>query len=540
MLEVEDLRSQAVAAARARLSEIERNKARYDSDLEVFAADCLTIRPKVGGDTLLRFNDVQRRVDEELGRQRHQTGKVRMVIVKARQPGVSTYICARYYHRVSRNRGLRAFIFTHEQPATDNVFEMVERMHQNNPHAPHAGAASAKELFFDELDSGFEVGTAGSKGAGRSYTIQLLHWSEVAYSPNAEDHAAGLLQAIPGAPGTEVILESTANGIGGLFYNTAMAADRGEGDYRLIFIPWFEHGEYATRSPNNWEAPQELAEYGELHKLTKSQIYWMYAKNADLATKEGLPIDKLCWKFRQEYPGTLQEAFRASREGAYIGGDLVLKARKFKAGNQDHAPLLFGCDFATGGGTEGGDNNVFIDRQGRAAGRKLYERFVDKNAVSVASKLGAEIDRLNPAAVFMDVGGGGAQVHDILMARGYGSKTELILVDFGSSPRDGRKYANKRAEMHGDMRDWFMDPGGAEIPDDDILDGELTATNPKPNFHGKEMLEKKEKTRERLGFSPDGSDALATTFAEPVHKKKKIGARRGPRGGHGETGWMGN
>ena len=73
-------------------------------------------------------------------------------------------------------------------------------------------------MFFDKLDSGYKVGTAGTKGVGRSSTIQLFHGSEVAFWPHADAHAAGVLQAVPDVEGTEVILESTANGVGNLFH----------------------------------------------------------------------------------------------------------------------------------------------------------------------------------------------------------------------------------------------------------------------------------------------------------------------------------
>ena len=62
---------------------------------------------------------------------------------------------------------------------------------------PSTGAANAKELYFDKLDSGYTVGTAGTKATGRSRTIHLFHGSEVAHWPNARDHFAGVMQAVP-------------------------------------------------------------------------------------------------------------------------------------------------------------------------------------------------------------------------------------------------------------------------------------------------------------------------------------------------------
>ena len=48
---------------------------------------------------------------------------------------------------------------------------------------------------------------------------------------------AGIMQAVPDAPGTEVILESTANGMGNLFHQLWQQAETGDGEYESIFIP---------------------------------------------------------------------------------------------------------------------------------------------------------------------------------------------------------------------------------------------------------------------------------------------------------------
>src|SRR5438105_4678513 len=217
-----------------------------EMDFACFAAEHLRIRSKSGGIALLTFNKAQRFVHERLEAQRAATGRVRALILKGRQQGCSTYVAARFYHRTVHARGLRTYILSHEEQATQNLFEMVERFHANLPAAmkPSTGAANAKELWFDALDSGYKVGTAGTKGVGRSSTVQLFHGSEVAFWPFAETHAAGVLQAVPDEPGTEVILESTANGIGNFFHRKWREAETGTSEYFAIFIPWFWPDEY--------------------------------------------------------------------------------------------------------------------------------------------------------------------------------------------------------------------------------------------------------------------------------------------------------
>jgi hypothetical protein len=151
---------------------------------------------------------MQRYPHAEIEEHAKRNGRVRVLIPKARQHGCSTYVGARFYHKATHARGQQVFILTHEQDATDNMFDMAVRFHDHCPELvkPHTGASNAKQLSFDRLDSGYTVGTAGSKAVGRSKTLQLFLGSETAFWPHPADHFAGVMQAVPDLPGTEIIL----------------------------------------------------------------------------------------------------------------------------------------------------------------------------------------------------------------------------------------------------------------------------------------------------------------------------------------------
>ena len=68
---------------------------RLDTDLEFFAAKLLRIRPKAGNLAPFIFNPAQRELHRILEEQKARTGKVRVIVLKARQMGISTYIAAR-------------------------------------------------------------------------------------------------------------------------------------------------------------------------------------------------------------------------------------------------------------------------------------------------------------------------------------------------------------------------------------------------------------------------------------------------------------
>lgn len=113
-----------MSAAAATESEIRQ---RLKDDLPHYAERCLKIRSKAGRLEPLVLNAVQRHIHERLEAQKAKTGRVRALILKARQPGVSTYVGARFYWRVTHGRGLRAFILTHRDQATSNLFAMAKR-----------------------------------------------------------------------------------------------------------------------------------------------------------------------------------------------------------------------------------------------------------------------------------------------------------------------------------------------------------------------------------------------------------------------------
>ncbi|MFZ4748692.1 MAG: hypothetical protein ACOYLK_17715, partial [Sphingomonas sp.] len=195
-------------------------------DLPTYAEVALVVRPKEGDPRPLILNASQRFVHKRLEEQRAKTGKVRALICKGRQQGVSTYVGGRFYWRVTHRRGARAFILTHEIPATNNLFGMTKRFHENCPDElrPTTGASNANELTFPGLDSGYKVSTAGGIPVGRSETLQYVHGSEVAYWPNAAANLQGLLEAVASAPDTEVILETTAKEPGDAFHSMWKAA----------------------------------------------------------------------------------------------------------------------------------------------------------------------------------------------------------------------------------------------------------------------------------------------------------------------------
>lgn len=511
-------------------SELQKRK-RLRDDFQFYAKTCLFIRTKDSGLQSFQLNKAQLYIHEKIETQRRDIGKVRVIILKGRQQGASTYIEGRFMWRTTHEKGVRAYILTHEDDASQNLFNMAKRYFEHLPEfvKPSTSSANAKELIFNKLDSGYQIGTAGNKSVGRSQTNQYFHGSEVAFWPNAAEHAKGILQTIPDAAGTEIIYESTANGVGNFFHQQWKMAERGEGEFIPLFVPWFWQEEYCK--PIDCEFIQTDAErtLSNQYDLTPEQIHWRRLKIVELGA-DGTDGERA---FRQEYPCNAAEAFQLSGEIGLIRPDIVLKARK--ASVNGNGPLIVGVD-----PSRGGDRFSTIKRQGRKAyDKKSWVGDQVDSLGKAVSKCKKILDDVCPVAgkkpdmMFVDAGGGSDLV-DRLHELGYEDRVKAIY--FGSSPLNDEKYINKRGEMWGELNLWLSDENlMAEIPDDDELHADLCASPYNRDSHDRIVLWKKDKIKKEYGFSPDDGDALALTFAEPVNKTTKLDINDCFGGG----GWLG-
>lgn len=475
-------------------------------DLKKFAPKFLIIKTKNGAPQPFTLNRAQEYIHRRLQSQLEATGKIRAIILKGRQQGCSTYIQARYFHKVVTSRGKKAFILTHDKEATKNLFTMANRFYDNLEPGlvPVPDTANAKELYFRQFDSGYSVGTAGNKSVGRSQTIQLFHGSEVAFWAFAEDHAKGILQAISSEPGTEVILESTANGIGNYFHQRWVAATSGSSEYQAIFVPWYWQPEY-THDATGFNSTEEEAYLLSLYAgdgLTNEHLAWRRIKIADLSKDYDAGLEQ----FKQEYPFSANEAFLNPIQNVFINAKHVVKARNQRV--EGIGSLIIGVDVAV----SDTDRTAIIRRRGRLA--YSLEKIGNHNTMEICGRLKRIITEENPAKVYVDCIGIGAGVVDRMLEMGYHC-VEGVNVARSANEKD--KFRNLRAELWSEMRDWFSSEMPVEIPDSDDLHGELCSLGFKFTSTGLLQIESKDDLRARGMPSPDGADALSLTFFSSIN-----------------------
>lgn len=266
---------------------------------------------------------------------------VRYIILKARQMGLSTIIEALGYWWTITHRNIHTLIIAHDSDAAESLYEMFKRYfdYSHSHFQPTRKYNNKKQLVFDVEDKikeewtehislcrepdicgvshkapglGSSIKTMVAKdGKGRSMKNHFFHGSEVAFWEAKADVVSAAIQTVPLAPKTFVFLESTANGVGGFFYDTWQSAKRGESNLKPLFFAWHEHEEYEIRGTCNNLYNEEETSLLEIffeknydRERWDWKILWRREKK-----KEFVDDPK---KFYQEYPKDDMEAFIAS------------------------------------------------------------------------------------------------------------------------------------------------------------------------------------------------------------------------------------
>lgn len=223
---------------------------------------------------------------------------------------------------------------------------------------------------------------------------------------------------------------------------------------------------------------------------------------------------------------------RAS-DAQFIDSERVFEAQKRHVEVLPDEPLVLGIDLARGGS----DDNVLRYRRGldaRSIPAVVIPGEKARDSMFMVTKIATEIEQRKPDAVFLDATGGsvGGPIGDRLRQLGF----KVIDVQFGGQPPDP-KCLNMRAYMWKRLRDWIAI--GA-IDKSTGLEMDLCGPGYHADRQDRLVLESKESMKDRGLDSPDDADALALTFAQPVHAKRPVvETKKYVSPGQYGTGWMG-
>lgn len=309
-------------SAGLRQTEWERLRCRYD--FEYWCARCVTIKDKSSArDIPFVLNAPQRRVLAILEEDRLAERPIRVIMLKARQWGGSTLVLMYMaWMQCCLYNNWHSLICAHVKQASANILGMYSKVLAAYPKELWTGDQDPKFAPFERSTNIREIQGRGCRvtvsssenhDALRGADYAMAHLSEVAFwadtpSKSPEDYVRAVCGAINSAPGTLIVMESTANGVGNYFHTEWMRAKQGESDKHAVFVPWHEieiyrravarrEGEALVASLDDYE--RGLWEQG----LDLEQIAWYHHKRREMASAEA---------FRAEYPSDDIEAFAMS------------------------------------------------------------------------------------------------------------------------------------------------------------------------------------------------------------------------------------
>lgn len=275
------------------------------------------------------------------------------IILKARQLGFTTVICLYFLDHVLFNENQSAGIIAHTQEDAENIFRNKimfawDNLDEGLKDSLEVDTSNAKQLKFN---NGGSIRVATSM---RSDTLQYLLITELGtlalkYPEKATEVISGSLNTVH--RGQMLIIESTAKGQGGKFYDLCQMALKlfrakikpTEMDYKFFFFPWFLNPEYELTN-TGVVIPQTMTEYFDKIELI--------VENIDGTRGTQIPIEKRRWyvkkmetqgeSMKSEFPSTPEEAFEASVDGAIYGKELdkVRSDKPARLGFVPHDPRL--------------------------------------------------------------------------------------------------------------------------------------------------------------------------------------------------------
>lgn len=301
-------------------------------DPEVYIPKFLKIRTKEGKITALRPKPAQQMLLDAVKREREAGRPPRILILKARQLGLSTITEGMMFQDSATRKLVQTLIVAHRDDSTTKLFRMNKLFFDYLPRKlqPMCKHSNAKELVFENptrdpaekrrrpgLMSSIRCVTAND-GMGRSETLNNVHLSEFAFWKGKKNEILdGVMQAVPAELNTLVVIESTANGYNE-FKDLWDGAVAGENGWVPLFIAWFHEEKYRMEVTEGTVWDEEERSLMEAYHLDPEQMAWRR-----WCIRVNCHGDKR--KFQQEYPSTPEEAFLFSGTPFFDNEDILLR-----------------------------------------------------------------------------------------------------------------------------------------------------------------------------------------------------------------------
>lgn len=278
----------------------------------------LAIRNKEGATVPYRISPAGQKLNRSIRKQELSGSPIRQVVLKASQVWMTSSASAEIFRRVPFFPGRRALVLADSEMHADLIFDYFRQFMESYAQRPYGAEYESSVLLPDLVkdterwirwanDSSALVGTAYNVDIGRSAPYNWALLSEAAFYRDLGTLMTGLMQRIPRSPDSGVIVESTANGMGGDFYDLCQLAmdPRKHTGWGFVFFGWWEHPENRIEVPPGFKLMREELRELTTYNLRMDQIAW-----------RRWMIETACEgkveRFKQEHPGSPEEAFQSS------------------------------------------------------------------------------------------------------------------------------------------------------------------------------------------------------------------------------------
>lgn len=260
------------------------------------------------------FAWAQRPFVAQFQRQQNAGKPVRIISLKARQLGITTVTAGLNFLGRFQREGTNGLTIAHDSETTASIYDKMRLFWETWGFSPlYTPKSSTQRWLTWTTNSSLRIATAKSIRSGRGRTIHFLHGSEVAFWDDPETLMTGLRPSLPAKPGTVIVLESTANGVGNYFHAQWIDAMAGRSEFTPMFFPWWKHYEY--RMPVRtieWLPLDDYEKYLLRLGASLEHVEWRRYAIPNIANHDEN-------FFMQEYPASPEEAFIASGVNIFPG-----------------------------------------------------------------------------------------------------------------------------------------------------------------------------------------------------------------------------
>lgn len=288
-------------------------------DHERFCLESLRIRDLGGSAVTMVLSPGQLKLHRAIMKQRRAGKPVRIVALKTRRSWFTAACCAEMFHSIPFFPGRKGLVIADKyNPAAMEAFGYLLQFQKS--YKSFGGKLKLPRLVKDseqklEWANGSAIDVLSAEGGevGRGGGRHFLLGDELAFWRAPEVTLTAIMNMLPKLPDTEAIFPSTANGVGGEFYDLCQRAQdpAQKGLWEFLFFGWLEHPIYRLKL-DEVKAPEFQASLNDEEKLLQSmhgatleQLHW---RRVTIATECRGKVDL----FHQEYPTTPEEAFLSS------------------------------------------------------------------------------------------------------------------------------------------------------------------------------------------------------------------------------------